>query len=71
MLRSKWNFYDAQLHFRMGKYAESLSILQQQTDLFSDKSGWRIGIKILEMMCIVELGNDDWLDFRIEHSENC
>jgi len=66
MLRSKWNFYDAQLHFRMGKYAESLSILQQQTDLFSDKSGWRIGIKILEMMCIVELGNDDWLDFRIE-----
>jgi hypothetical protein len=66
MLRSKWTFFEAQLLFGQKKWSESLAILQQQTELFNDKSGWRLGIKILEMMCIVEMENDDWLDFRIE-----
>lgn len=66
MLRSRWTFYEAQLLFGQKNWSESLAILQQQTELFNDKSGWRLGIKILEMMCIVEMGNDDWLDFRIE-----
>ncbi len=65
-MQSKWAYFNANLCFSAGKYDEALALLQQQTELFSDKSGWRIGIKILEMMCIVEMHNDDWLDFRIE-----
>lgn len=65
-LQSKWKFYRAQLLFAQKDFEACLAMLQEQSDLFSDKSGWRLGIKILEMMCIVELGNDDWLDYRME-----
>jgi tetratricopeptide (TPR) repeat protein len=65
-MQSKWGFFQANLCFSEGKYDEALALLQQQTELFSDKSGWRLGIKILEMMCIVEMNHDDWLDYRIE-----
>lgn len=63
---ARWNYYKAHLLFAQGKYDESLALLQRENDLISDKSGWRIGFKILEMMNIIELGKYDWLDFRIE-----
>lgn len=63
---SKWNYYKANLLFAQGMYDDALALLQKESELISDKSGWRIGFKILEMMCIIELGHFDWLDFRIE-----
>lgn len=65
-INSKWLYYEANLFFLMQKFDDALATLQKQTDLTSDKSGWRLGYKILEMMCIVELGYMDWLDYRIE-----
>lgn len=64
--KSKWNYYKANLLFAQGKYDDALALLQRENELISDKSGWRLGFKILEMMCIIELGYYDWLDFRIE-----
>ncbi len=64
--QARWNYYRTHLLFAQGKYDESLALLQRENDLISDKSGWRIGFKILEMMNIIELGKYDWLDFRIE-----
>ncbi|MBK6730937.1 MAG: hypothetical protein IPG60_08215 [Bacteroidetes bacterium] len=65
-IEAKWNYYKANLLFAQGKYDDALALLQRENELISDKSGWRLGFKILEMMCIIELGYYDWLDFRIE-----
>ena len=65
-LKSKWQYFKANLFFQQGHYNEALSILQKQSDLLSDKSGWRLGFKIMEMMCIIEMDTCDWLDYRIE-----
>lgn len=65
-IEAKWNYYKANLLFAQGKFDDALALLQRENELISDKSGWRLGFKILGMMCIVELGNYDWLDFRIE-----
>lgn len=65
-IASKWLFYEASHKFLSNKYADALATLQKQTELTEDKSGWRLGYKILEMMCIIELGYYDWLDYRIE-----
>ncbi len=64
--KSKWVYYRANIFFMQGQYSEALALLQKQSELTADKSGWRLGYKILEMMCIIELGNYDWLDYRIE-----
>ncbi|MFN0276010.1 MAG: hypothetical protein ACKVPJ_09710 [Chitinophagales bacterium] len=66
LMNAKWLYYEANLYFLMKKFDDALATLQQQTELTSDKSGWRLGYKILEMMCITELGYLDWLDYRIE-----
>lgn len=65
-LQSRWAYYKANLLFRKGEFEDALGILQQESALLADKSGWRLGYKILEMMCIIEIGYFDWLDYRIE-----
>lgn len=66
LTNSKWLYYEANLYFLLKKFDDALATLQKQTELTSDKSGWRLGYKILEMMCIAELKYFDWIDFRIE-----
>lgn len=65
-VHSKWQYFKANLLFQQAQFDNALSILQKQSELLSDKSGWRLGFKILEMMCIIELDTCDWLDYRIE-----
>ncbi|MBC8172797.1 MAG: hypothetical protein H7X71_02725 [Chitinophagales bacterium] len=66
LLAARWTYYEANLLFVQNQFADALAMLQQQSDLMGDRSGWRIGYKILEMMCIIELDHLDWLDYRIE-----
>ncbi len=61
-----WLYYEANLNFKLGDFKSTLNILQRNSDLTADKTGWRVGFKILEMMCIIEMQNYDWLDYRIE-----
>ncbi|HNV99405.1 MAG TPA: hypothetical protein PKL06_08555 [Chitinophagales bacterium] len=63
---SKWLYLDANIKFIQGNYKATLQLLERHSFLKSDRSGWRLGYKILEMMCIVELGNYDWLPYRID-----
>ena len=63
---SKWLYMDANIKFIQGNYKATLQLLERHSFLKSDRSGWRLGYKILEMMCIVELGNYDWLPYRID-----
>ncbi|MFI5171373.1 MAG: hypothetical protein ACHQFW_03230 [Chitinophagales bacterium] len=61
-----WLYYEAIVNFKIGDYKSTLNILQRNSDLTADKTGWRVGFKIVEMMCIIEMQNYDWLDYRIE-----
>ncbi len=54
------------LEFCRGKFEECIYLINKYSGLIKDKRGWQIGIKILEIMCIVELKNIDWYDYRIK-----
>ncbi|HNI54857.1 MAG TPA: hypothetical protein PK511_10070 [Chitinophagales bacterium] len=63
---SKWIYYEANIKFLQGDFQGSMNLLKRHSFLKSDKSGWRIGFKILEMLCIIEIGHYDWLPYRLE-----
>lgn len=63
---SRWVYYDANIQFLKNDYKGALHLLNRYSFLKSDRSGWRLGYKILEMMCIVELHHYDWLPYRLE-----
>lgn len=63
---SKWLYLDANIKFIQGDYKATLQLLDRHSFLKTDRTGWRLGYKILEMMCIVEMGNYDWLPYRID-----
>ncbi|MBK7568067.1 MAG: hypothetical protein IPI31_09615 [Bacteroidetes bacterium] len=66
VFHSRWMFFRANYEFALNNFSESLAILQKQTTLTKDKAGWWLGYKILEMLCIIELKNYDWLEYRTE-----
>lgn len=59
-------YYDANIKFLQGNYSGCMSFLKRHSFLKADKSGWRLGYKVLEMMCIIEMQNYDWLPYRLE-----
>ncbi len=63
---SRWLYYDANIKFLNKDHKSALNLLNRHSFLKSDRSGWRLGYKILEMMCIVELHHYDWLPYRLE-----
>ena len=65
-IHSQWMFYKANLEFAQQNFQECLALLQKQTVLTKDKAGWWLGYKLLEMLCIIELKNYDWLEYRTE-----
>lgn len=65
--RDLWFLRKATYLFQKGTYQESMAYIQKCNDIISDKSGWRIGIKLLEIICIIELRLYDFLEFRLEN----
>ncbi len=65
MRSATWNYFQASLLFRMGKFKEALKSLNNATALLSDKLGWNIGFRLLEIMIMFESGHYDLLDARI------
>jgi len=66
LIYSRWIFYRSNLEFAHRNFSEALGLLQKQSMLTKDKSGYWVGYKILEMLCIIELKNYDWLEYRTE-----
>ncbi|OFY71665.1 MAG: hypothetical protein A3G23_00475 [Bacteroidetes bacterium RIFCSPLOWO2_12_FULL_37_12] len=60
---SKWQYFKAQILFKKGNYVPSLNQLNKINILFRDKSGWIVGLKMLEMMNLVESGIDYTLTY--------
>ncbi len=62
----KWIYYEANLNFKLKKYKETISLLKRHSTLTADKSGWRLGFKMLEILTIIEMQQFDWLEYRLE-----
>jgi tetratricopeptide (TPR) repeat protein len=63
---AKWVFAKAGLEFSLGNHDRSQDALFEDNTLLNDKSGWLFGVKLLEIMNFIELGQHDLIYFRIE-----
>lgn len=66
IIYSKWLYFGANLEFSSGDPAATLKTLKRYSFLISDKSGWRLGYRILELMSLIELENYDSLPYRLD-----
>lgn len=62
----KWVFFEACLRFIQGDFDQSLSLLRKSADLCRDKSGFFIEHRLLEILNLIEVGEHDLLEYRVE-----
>ncbi len=65
-IRDKWFYYRANLEFIKGNYNDSNKYLNKCQKLLQDKSGWLFGYKILEILVLIDSGDEELIDFRVE-----
>lgn len=65
MRAAKWHYFHANLQFKTGKVREAMLSLNDATALLSDKMGWNIAFRLLEIMILFESGHYDLLDSKI------
>jgi hypothetical protein len=63
---SKYNFFMACIHFRQHNFTEANRILNNYQDISMDQSGWDISVRILRIMCSIELGHEQQAELLIE-----
>lgn len=66
MLYGKWLLYKAAANFRLGQMEQALTDLYADNALLKDKAGWLFGVRLLEIMILMERKDYDLIDFRIE-----
>lgn len=64
---AKWLYLRACLEFSKGEFSKSLKTLNESTELNKDKSGWLLGLRMLELLIMVEIGDFEWFDFKLEN----
>jgi hypothetical protein len=64
---SKYQFYSANILFSQAKYKEALKDLSQHLDISKDKSGWEVAVRVLAIMCDVELQRFDEASLLVEN----
>ncbi|HEY6160839.1 MAG TPA: hypothetical protein VI112_06435 [Bacteroidia bacterium] len=52
---SKYSFYHACILFKQQKYKEALKEVSQHLELSKDKAGWDIALRVLAILCNIEL----------------
>lgn len=65
-IESKWSFYKAIYLYKTRNFDKCIQELQKESELLKDKSGWLFGLKLLEILCYIELEEFDMIDYRIE-----
>ncbi|MDQ3190480.1 MAG: hypothetical protein M3Q58_02715 [Bacteroidota bacterium] len=63
---AKYQFFYANVFFQHGNYKKALNILNKNTELSKDKPGWDISLRILKIMCMIELEQHDQVLLQIE-----
>lgn len=59
-------YLDACISFLEGKAGEAWRKLQPITQLYADKVGWGMGLRIFEVITLVEMGEYEWAESRVE-----
>lgn len=64
---AKWLYLRACLEFSNSEFNKALKTLNESTELNKDKSGWLLGLRMLELLIMVEVGDFEWFDFKLEN----
>lgn len=64
---AKWLYLRACLEFSQSEFNKALKTLNESTELNKDKSGWLLGLRMLELLIMVEIGDFEWFDFKLEN----
>ena len=64
---AKWLYLRACLEFSKGEFNKSLKTLNESNELNKDKSGWLLGYRMLELLIMIEKGDFEWFDFKLEN----
>lgn len=64
---AKWLYLRACLEFSKHEFSKALKTLNEITELNKDKSGWLLGLRMLELLIMVEKRDFDWFDFKLEN----
>lgn len=65
MRSAQWHYFHACLQFRVGNVKGATLSLNDATALLSDKMGWNLSFRLLEIMILFEAGHLDLLDTKI------
>lgn len=63
---SSFYYYIAVVHFLLKDYRQSLTNLNQTTEIEKDKEGWNIWIRLLRVMILIEQDKQGLLEYEIE-----
>jgi len=65
-ITQKWEYFNANLQFINGRYTESFTKLCELNLLSDDKSGWELGIKLLELLNLYEKKEYIWFENKLK-----
>ena len=60
-----WRLREVAVFFVLNNFQDSLKKLRQHTNQLSEKSGWKIGYRILELITLLEMEMYDWFEPRL------
>lgn len=66
---NKWVFLSSALLFIENKFIECVSLLDQVSEIDKDKEGWNVNIRILIIMCKIELMDTDSVELNVSNLE--
>ncbi|NNC95972.1 MAG: hypothetical protein HKN92_10445 [Chitinophagales bacterium] len=66
-MKAKWLYFKANVFFKLERYDETWDILQRNSKLLKDRSGWLLGHKLLELLTLIEQGEIELFSFRNEN----
>jgi hypothetical protein len=65
--QSKYQYYLANILFAKGKYKEALRVISQHMEISKDKTGWEISVRVLAILCNMELERFDEAALQVEN----
>jgi hypothetical protein len=63
LYRTKLNYYKSMLYFVRGEYSNASLLLRNLPLLELDKEGWNIHIRIMRILCSIEMNKVDLIDY--------
>ena len=64
--RSVTNYYLAISHFGLKSFKDAQTILSQKNEIEKDKEGWNVWIRIMRLLCSIEMLKLNLIDYDIE-----